>query len=356
MNTQISLPHFILLTALAFTACQKEAPKEAATQKEVATQVDTVLVKTHIVADRVLSLPIVASGTIISKNETKLAFKTGGIVASLGAEPGQRVQKGQLIASLNLTEVNAQTGQSSQSQQKAQRDLNRVKRLYADTAATLEQLQNATTQLELATSGLNIARFNQQYSRIYAPANGVILRRLTEVGEIVTPGSAVYDFAATGNTTWIVRVGVADRDVVRLRQGDRAQVKLDAYPADVFAATVSEITPLADTRSGTFQVELRIRASDKPFVSGLVATVRITPSRQETLPTIPIVSLLEADNDQGYVYLLNTNRRSVRKQAVRVAQPQENGVAISEGLKSGDVVITDGVSYLTTQSIVNVTN
>ncbi len=231
-----------------------------------------------------------------------------------------------------------------------------MQRLYADSAATLEQLQNATTAWEVAKSGLNIARFNQQHSRIYAPANGVILGRVAEVGEIVTPGSAVFDFAATGNTTWIVRVGVADRDVVRLQLGNSAQVKLDAYPAEVFAATVSEITPLADTRSGTFQVELRLKPPTKPLVSGLVATIRITPSNQETLPLIPLIALLEADNDQGYVYLLNANRRTVRKQAVRVAQPQENGVAISQGVKPGDIVITDGVSYLTTKSLVHIAN
>ncbi len=103
-------------------------------------------------------------------------------------------------------------------------------------------------------------------------------------------------------------------------------MKLDAYPADVFAATVSEITPVADTRNGTFQVELRLKAPAKPLVSGLVATIRITPSYQDKLPTIPVIALLEADNDQGYVYVLNANRRSVRKQAVRVAQPQEKKI------------------------------
>ena len=346
-----TIPHlliYLLLAGAGLDACSPSQSKEGPPPEE------PIAVRVSPVSSKATATPIVVSGTIASKKEAKLSFKTGGILARLAAEEGQTVRKGQLLASLNLTEINAQASQARENGEKARRDLERAKRLYADSAATYEQLQNATTGFEVASAGQNIAQFNLQHSRIYAPQNGRILKRFSEEGEIVGPGMPVFTFAASGKDQWIVRVGVADRDMVRLQSGDHATVTLDAHPGTAFTATVTEIAQTADPRNGTFEVELQIEPQGKQLASGMVAQLTIQPSNGPALVTVPIEALVEADGDQGYVYALNADRRTVRKLPVKVALLLNQTVALSSGLKVNDTIITDGVAYLTPNARVRV--
>ena len=154
---------------------------------------------------------IFAVGQLSSSEEVKLSFKTGGIVGKILVREGQKVRKGQLLAELQLDEIEAQVEQSvlgiQQSKitidnarlmlNKAERDFRNVQGLYADSVATLDQLEdaklqlnNARNQLQAAETGLSfsqrtadIAQFNRDHSRIVAPANGEILLKMGEANE-----------------------------------------------------------------------------------------------------------------------------------------------------------------------------
>ena len=136
---------FSLLLAVALWACGSKAEKAS-----TPVQTDEVVVPVKLAPVRMATRaePIVASGLVSSAEEARLSFKVGGIINQMLVDEGQTVRKGQLLATLDLTEMNAQVSQAQLASEKAERDLGRVKSLYADTAATLEQLQNATTGTE----------------------------------------------------------------------------------------------------------------------------------------------------------------------------------------------------------------
>jgi len=85
---------------------------------------------------------------------------------------GEDVSKGQLLASLDLTEIDAQVSQSKNNLEKTKRDLERGQRLLKDSAATLEQIQNLQTAFNVADENFRIASFNRQFSTIHANASG----------------------------------------------------------------------------------------------------------------------------------------------------------------------------------------
>lgn len=322
--------------------------------KENSTADAPVVVKTRKVSSQTIAEPVVASGLLASKKEVKLSFKTGGIIAAIRVDEGQSVKKGQLLASLNLTEINAQVKGAEQNHEKALRDQNRVKNLYADSAATLEQVQNATTGLEVTAATLQSARFNQQYSTIYAPENGQILKRFSETGELVSAGAPVFVFAASGNEQWVIRTGVSDRNMVRLAAGDKATVQFDAYPETDFTARVTEIAQVADPAKGTFEIELWVDPQGKKLATGMVANVQIIPTQTQACLMVPIEALIEADGNRGYVYVLNSDKQSVKKVAVKIAGIYDSLVGISEGLTDQATIITAGNHYLTQQSKVKI--
>ncbi len=340
-----------LYAGLLFATLYACSPNEA---KENAAIEDQVLVKTQQVSTQIIAEPIITSGLLASKQEIKLSFKTGGVIQSIPVDEGQTVKKGQLLASLNLTEINAQVSQAEQAFDKAQRDLNRAQNLYLDSAATKEQVQNASTGFEVASATLQSAKFNQQYSTIYAPENGQILKRFSENGELVSPGSPVFVFASSGNEQWILRTGIADRDMVRMNMGDKATVKFDAYPGTDFLATVTEIAQMADASKGTFEVELTLDPQGKKLATGMVAKVHIVPSQKVAAVLVPIEALVEADGDRAYIYVLEDNKQTVKKIAVQIAGIYDNQVGISSGLEENATIITEGNNYLTESSKVKV--
>ncbi|MDX1702517.1 MAG: biotin/lipoyl-binding protein, partial [Melioribacteraceae bacterium] len=123
-----------------------------------------------------ISIPIIASGKVQAQKEIKLAFKTGGVIENLYANEGDQIKKGELLANINLQEINAQVIQAESAFKKAERDYARIEALYKDSVVTLEGYQNTKTALDVAEANLNIARFNQDYSTIVAPTNGRIYK------------------------------------------------------------------------------------------------------------------------------------------------------------------------------------
>lgn len=287
------------------------------------------------------------SGSIATESEAKLSFKIGGVISKIHVKEGDHVHKGQLLATLDLTEINAQVQQAKQNVEKTSRDLTRIKNLFDDTAATLERYQNAQTQHSVANENLHIAQFNQQYAQIRATDDGTIIKKIMNEGELASPGAPVLVMNATSSNDWVVRFGVSDKDWVLINKGDVASVEIDAYLNTTFKGIVNKIAGATDAVSGTYEIEVKVLPEGKKFAAGLFATIKVNSGVQQKVSVIPIEALTEADGKTGYVYLLNDDKTSVIKKQVQIASIEKDKVIIRSGLENVSNVITDGVSYLT---------
>ncbi len=153
--------------------------------------------------------PIRAHGLLANRDEVQLSFKVGGIISELNVREGMPVKRGQRLASIEQTEVEASVEQARQAHGQAQRDLQRGERLHADQVITLEQLEGLRTQEAVAAAALRAARFNQGHATITAPMDGTVLRRLAEARELVGAGTPVLVLGGQ-EQGYIVRVGLAD--------------------------------------------------------------------------------------------------------------------------------------------------
>jgi multidrug efflux system membrane fusion protein len=304
----------------------------------------SVPVKTvHVLVQR-LSEPIRTSGFLSSEVEIKLSFKTGGIIDRVHARDGERVRKGQILAGLKLDEISGMAEQARNGYDKANRDFARAQNLYRDSVATLEQIQDARTGLNVAKANLDIAEFNLAHSVITAPADGRILKRLAEAGELIGPGYPVYVFGTEGSV-WVVKVGATDRDVVRIASGDSASVTLDAFPDTRFAASVRSVGGAPDPMSGVFEVELSLRQGPRAFVNGLMADAEIFPARKHEYRVIPFEALVDVSDVRGYVYTVSQDR-TARKLPVTIGFLTDGTAAIERGLEKTDRVVSEGATYL----------
>src|SRR3989441_8049961 len=211
-----------LLTPLVLAACGRGRAATPPAGDAVAVRVAPVSV------DR-LAPPVTATGTLGPKEEVTLSFKVGGVVSRIFVDEGRAVRAGDTLAELDLSEIDAAVVRARSAAEKAERDLTRARRLYADSVATLEQAQNAQTGRDVAHAELETTLFNRRYAVIVAPASGLILRRSAEPGELVQAGKAILTLGSHARGV-VVRAGLADREVVRTRRGDRAVVGFDPFP------------------------------------------------------------------------------------------------------------------------------
>ncbi|MEP6845843.1 MAG: efflux RND transporter periplasmic adaptor subunit [Panacibacter sp.] len=347
MNKLLSIPFRLLIvaSALFFASCSENKAQTKVTE-------DAVVVRTQPVTFTDYATSLQYSGMLASTSETKLSFKIGGIISKVYVKEGDHVSKGQLLATLDLTEITAQVQQANQVTEKATRDEHRVRNLFNDTAATLEQLQNVQTQLSVANESLRIAKFNQQYAQIRATEDGTIIKKIMNEGELASSGSPVLMMNGTSNNDWVVRFGVSDKDWAVLKKGDAATVSMDAYPDVTFKGVINKMAEAADPQSGTYELEVKVLPGDRKFAAGFFSTIRLNSTAVQKVALIPVEALAEADAKTGYVYLLNRDQRTVTKKKVQIAFIDNDKIAIRSGLENVSAVITDGTSYLTENTVV----
>lgn len=289
--------------------------------------------------------PIRAAGLLLGKEESRLSFKVGGVVQEVLVDEGARVAAGALLATLRPEEVAGRVTQAHRAFEKAQRDLDRLERLHGMGIVATGNLDDARTQRDVARAGLDVARFDAQYASIHAPADGVVLERLAEPAELVSPGTPVLRFK-TATEGWVVRVGLPDRDVVRVQLGDAAMVTSQAYPGRHFGGRVTQIAGAAAPATGTFDLEVAVDPDGATFYSGMYVAIDVEPSRREPVAIVPVDAFLEGDGDRGIVLALAADGKTARRVPVQVAFLDGDRVALRAGFEGIDQVVTDGAAWL----------
>ncbi|KAA3653473.1 MAG: efflux RND transporter periplasmic adaptor subunit [Calditrichaeota bacterium] len=327
----------VIVVAVATIAVSKSQPEKKQTQKFK-------YVTAEEIKTEEIRLIIRTSGVLSARDEVLLSFKTGGIIKKVLVESGAQVKKGQLLAQLDLAEISAQRAQAESGLEKARRDYKRVENLFKENVATLEMKQNAQTAVDVAASNLKIASFNEKHSKIYAPANGKVLHRFAEAGELTSPGRPVLAFGNTG-AAFVLKVGLTDRDMIRVQTGDSARVFFDAIPSKHFSATVKNIAAAATPGSGTFEAELQLENNGATLFSGFVGKATIFPKSSGHFKTIPFDAMQEANGKTGAVFVIKKSQ-IVEKRSIQIAHILDDRVAIFSGLEDATQVVIEGSAYL----------
>ncbi|MFZ4521065.1 MAG: efflux RND transporter periplasmic adaptor subunit [Bacteroidales bacterium] len=339
----------LFLLGLALASCTPAADKG----KEGTG--DVLPVKVITLQQQTVFEPVFASGSFTTDDETMRSFKTGGIVQHIYVKEGDAVKSGQLLAILDLTEITAQVAQATLAWEKAQRDFNRLSNLYRDSVVTLEQLQNARTGLDIAKEQLTAAKFNRTFSEIRAGEGGFILRKFVNEGQVVGPGSPVFQTNGAGDGNWILRVAVSDGQWGSLEKGDSASITSDLPGLKSMSGFVNKKSEGVDPVTGTFTIDIKpVRSLGHSVASGMFGKVTITPSHGRKMWLIPYDALLDGDGSKGYVFVTCDKTRA-KKIKVSVAGISRDHVLIDGGLEGCSTVIVSGSAYLTDNSLIHIT-
>lgn len=289
---------------------------------------------------------VTATGTFTTDDETALAFRSGGIIQQLRVKEGESFRKGQLLAAVEATEINTALEQAQLGQEKAERDYRRARQLYADSVATLEQLEHAKTAFDAAKQDVQRASYLAGHTAITAPFDGFVLQRPANVGQVVGPGTPVLVVASQAKGGWLLKVGVSDRQWSAIQLGNSATVTTDAVPGKSLRAEVARKSEGVDPQSGVFNVYLKLMDTpSSALASGLFGRATINLALTSGVWLVPFDALMDGDGRKAYVFV-TTDGKTARRVEVEVSSLQKDQAVVTAGLENGGSLIVSGSPYL----------
>lgn len=226
---------------------------------------------------------VTASGYIVARHRATLSAKVPGRLGWLGVEEGSRVQKGQIIARLEASDLQAARDQTSAQLDQARLDLDRAERLVREGVldqASLDRLRSSRVVLE-AQLRYQDAQLENMVLR--APFTGTVTQKLSEVGETVSPGSAgganaINAVAVLADFDSLeVEVEVSENGIAKLKKGMPAEIRVDALESVPEARTLKgflrEIYPTSNRQKAVVVVRVAFTTRDPRLVPDMGAKV-----------------------------------------------------------------------------------
>ena len=314
---------------------------------------DIIPVKIATAQSLALTNNISASGLVTTENQAFYSFKIGGVINQVYVEEGQFFKKGQLLASLDGTEISAGLHQADLNVEKYERDYERALNLYKDSVYTLEQLQNTKTGLDIARKQKDAVAFNARHAKIYATADGFVANKIANEGEVVGPGAPILSINETSkNNNYLLKVGLTDTEWASVKIGQKAMVTLDGFPDEKFEAVIFRKSQAADAALGSFQIELKLDMKNSKPAVGMFGKAEIQTDKSEEFMAIPYNSLIEADGNKAFVFLVENNK--VKRQPITIKKFDNDKVFIKDGLQKTDQVVISNSAYLNERSTIKI--
>jgi RND family efflux transporter MFP subunit len=325
-----------------------------------------------------------ASGYVVARRMATVSAKITGRVREVRIEEGQRVEEGEILATLDPIDADARRDlsaaqlESARSQvagvqaqlTEAEANARRLQMLvgqqlvsqaqYEQTVAQRDalraQLATARRNTTVATEQLRISDIGVDDTLVRAPFAGVVIAKAAQPGEIVSPLSAGGGFTRTGIGTLVdmesleVEVDVGESYIGRVKPGMPVETTLNAYQDWKIPGSVIAIVPTADRGKATVKVRIALDAKDGRIVPDMGATVsfleQARPAQDTDTPRllrVPAAALSERDGAQ-VVFAVDGD--VVRRRPVEPGERVGGTVEITKGVSPGDELVLDAPDAL----------
>ena len=345
-----------LAAAATLGACGKqEAAASAAAERPAPVTVGVENVA--ILAEDTIETGPAVSGTLTPEREAQVRAEAGGSVLRVGAEAGQRVSAGALLAQIEekaggdaVLSARTAVASAQSSFDLAQRESERAATLLAagaiaerDAESARRSLDGARAQLEAARAQLSAAQQQLSGTRATAPFTGVVSARLVSAGDVVAPGSALFTVVDPGSMRY--EASVPAEQLAGVRVGAPVRFTVNGYPGRTFEGRVTRVNPVADPTTRQVRLLISVANESGALVGGLFAEGRVASERRTGL-----VAPSGAVDERGVgpaVFRLKGGVVERVPVEVTLRDAQSDRVALAGPLAAGDTLLTGAAQGIT---------
>jgi membrane fusion protein (multidrug efflux system) len=270
-------------------------------------------------------------GNVEAAQRSVLSAKVTGVIDAVNVAPGAKVTRGQVLATIDAREIKARLDSALAAQDQARKDFARIEKLLQSGSSTRQEFDAATTRLRTADAALVEARTMLQYTGISAPFDGVVTRKLVEVGDLATPGKPLLELENSSLLRFECEIPEALVDKVQM--GGELPVMVDAAGVEL-PGKISEIAPSASAGSRTFLVKLDLPAADK-LRAGQFGRVRV-PVRERPAVLVAEGAVVRRGQIES-VFVVEEGKARLR--LVKTGRKMDGKVEVLSGLSGGETVV-----------------
>jgi RND family efflux transporter MFP subunit len=318
--------------ALWQTGCHdKPAASSPELLPTIQVRIQTAEAKPHVATEEVV-------GTVRAKLHASIEAKVSGRVETMRVTPGQIVRAGELLAQLDAREIQARLDQALALREQAVRDTERLRGLLAQNAVSRQEFETVESRNRVAAASVTEAETMLGYTKIVAPFDGVVTHKFSDVGDLATPGRPLIEL----DDPKLLRLeaDVPEALINRVQLGSTLRVGA-ALEGREIAAAVSEIAPVADPASRTFNVTL-----DLPANAGLRAgqfarvAIPIGETRALRVPALAVVQRGQME----LVFVVVNQQANLR--LVKTGKRIGDAVELVSGVSAGELIVVEGADRL----------
>lgn len=299
-------------------------------------------------------------GTVTAVNGVTVSTDLAGIVRQIAFESGSKVREGDLLVHLDTTQEEAQLHSAEAQRDFAAVTLKRDKDLVEKHAISQSDYDNADAVFRQNQASVDQFKALIARKTLRAPFDGVAGIRQVNLGQYLKEGDMVVTLQAFDPI--YVNFSLPQQDLSKLIIGEPVQLRVDAFPDQIFDGTITAINSLVDQATRNVQVQATFKNSDLRLRPGMFAKVSVVLSERQNVVAIPATAIhyapygdsifvvSELKDPQGKEY------KGVKEQFIKTGQSRGDMIAVVSGLKPGDEVVTSGVFRLKSGAHVKVNN
>jgi membrane fusion protein (multidrug efflux system) len=308
----------------------KEKPDEAAIPVEVVQPRRAEMLATYS-----------GTATLQAEADAEVIARVAGEVLRILVEEGDRVAAGQLLAALDDRQLRLEVAQARAALAKLERDYNRQIELHEKGLVAAGTFESLKYDLDDLRAKHELAHLQLSYTQIRAPFAGVIAARNVKLGQMLQPGTAV--FRVTDPSPLKAEVFVPERELERMRPGQRASIQVDALAGRAFEGRVTLVSPTVNAQTATFKVTVHVDDARGDLKPGMFGRIGIVFDRRPDALQIPRVALVDTDGESA-VFVVQDGL--AKRRAIRTGLANAGTIEITDGLKGNENVVIVGQSGL----------
>ncbi len=340
------------LTLIAFSlsniSCSSDAQSKSPEEEEErpAVPVEAATVETGEIAAF-----YTGTASLEAEEEALVVAKTGGVAIEILAEEGQYVEEGQALVRLDDERLTLELSRAEAALAKLRQDYERNEELFQKSIISAVEYERIKSDYETQKAARDLAQLEVTYTTVRAPFSGIVSERLIKKGNMVATHAPT--FRLTDFDPLLAVMHVPERELNKLRKGQRAELRLDALYGEVFTGAIKRISPIVDPTTGPFKVTIEVRDRSRQLKPGMFGRIRIVYDTHADVLLVPKEAIL-AEDDESAVYVVRDSM--AYRQVVETGYSNDAHMEIISGIEAGDVIITTGQNSLRDSSKVEVIN
>jgi len=323
------------LVTTTLTACGVGEAKVADSTEQAATAPLPVNVVAPYKAD--IFATYESTTTIASDAEAPVLARVAGEVVAILVEEGDSVEQGQTLARLDGERLRLQMQQAKANLEKVTREYQRFVNLHERGLVSAAAYEGLKYDLAALEATYELKRLNYNYTTIRAPIAGIVSARDVKIGTHVNVDDATFKITDTAKL--VAYLHIPQTELAKFSAGHKAELRVDAMPEIMFAATIERISPTIDPRNGTFRATAYIDNSDGELAPGMFGRFSIAYEKHVDALLIPTAALLQEDSE-NVVYVVEDGA-AVRR-AVEIGIEWNGMIEVLGGVRDGEQIVVTG--------------